>query len=481
MKNKLFAFFVGIVTAVFQLEASVRLPAILGDNMVLQQQADAPVWGKAAPGCKINVKASWGASASTVVASDSTWYVRLRTPSAGGPYSLTIRGDGAVVILRNVLIGEVWLCLGQSNMEMPMKGFPSQPVEGALDAILEANPSVLIRLAVIPRQASLSPNWDCRINGWGLNEPLAVSGASAVAYYFGKCLYENLHVPVGLIMSTWGGTAIEPWMNEESLTSLGYDLSQRKELLDMNPGWAPTALYNAMLAPLSPYAVKGFIWYQGESNRPGNQPGKPRYSKLQADFVQTLRTEFGDGSSVQPFYYVQIAPYPYGDPGGLNSAYMYEQQTAALGMIPNSGMVVTNDIGSESVIHPPQKHEVGRRLALLALQRDYGLLQGLDLAYPMFESMQVDGNKASLLFTVGPGALAPLHKDVEGFEVAGDDHVFHPATARVNPSKRNTVEVSSDMVPVLKAVRYCFHNSQVGTLTSVFGLPACPFRTDDWQ
>ena len=435
-------------------DAKVRLPAIFSDHMVLQQQTEAAVWGKAAPGKKVTVKSSWGKLVRVTVQSDSSFLARIPTPAAGGPYTLTV-SDGQAVILRDVLIGEVWLCSGQSNMEMRMRGYPSQPVDGALDAILAADPAVPVRLARIPRQESQNAQWNCRVDGWNLNESAAVAEASATAYYFALFLYERLHIPVGLIMTSWGGTAIEPWMSGGRI-------------------------HHAMLAPLAPFSVKGFIWYQGESNRPGNQPGKPLYSALQAEFVRTLRSGFGDGSSAQPFYYVQIAPYPYDDPGGLGSAYMYEQQTAALGMIPNSGMVVTNDIGSESVIHPAQKHEVGRRLALLALQRDYGQLKGLDLTYPMFASMQVEGNKATLAFNVGPGALVPLHKDVEGFEVAGADRVFHPATARVNPSKRNTVEVISEQVTEIKSVRYCFRNYQVGTLTNVFGLPACPFRTDDW-
>lgn len=437
------------------LGAEIRLPSILGDNMVLQQQSSVPIWGKAAPGRKITVKASWGKYASTTVAADSSWLIRLETPSSGGPYDVVLHGDGPVLTIHNVLIGEVWLCSGQSNMEMRMRGYPSQPVDGALDAIIAAEPSVPIRLVRIPHQSSPEPLWDCRVDGWRLNEAAAVAEASATAYYFGHFLYEKLHVPIGLIMTSWGGTAIEPWMSGGNI-------------------------YNAMLAPLAPYAVKGFIWYQGERNRPGNQPGKPLYSELQAEFVKTLRSEFGDGSSAQSFYYVQIAPYPYDDPNGLGSAYMYEQQAAALNLIPNSGMVVTNDIGSASVIHPSTKPEVGRRLALLALQRDYGLLKGLDLSYPFFKSMETEGNRATLTFAVGPGALAPLHQDVIGFEAAGEDRVFYPAKARVNPDKRNTVELSCEQVRHIAAVRYCFHNYQVGTLTNIFRLPACPFRTDNW-
>ena len=475
---KRFVFFLAGLLTVVPLGAKVRLPSIIGDNMVLQQQSEVPVWGKAAPGKKVTVKASWGRSASAVAKPDSTWSVRIPTPSAGGPYSITIT-DGNPVTLRNVLVGEVWLCSGQSNMEMPVRGYSAQPVEGSLDALLAADPETPIRLARVPRQSSLEIRWDCRLDGWNLHSPEAVSGASATAYFFGKYLYESLHVPIGLIMSDWGGSAIEPWMSRDALESAGYDLTDMEKNYPQKPHRTPTALYNAMLAPLMPYAVKGFIWYQGETNRPGNEPGKI-YSELQTAFGRMLRRCFGDGTDAQPFYFVQISPYNYDNPAGVESGYLYEQQARTLDMLPHSGMVVTNDIGDIDVIHPAKKPEVGKRLALLALQNEYGRLQGIDLRYPMLGSMKMEGFKAVLTFDVGPGGLAPLNKDIAGFEVAGADKVFRPATARVCPSERNKVEVWSGQVREIKAVRYCFRNYQVGTLTNVFGLPASPFRTDDW-
>ena len=464
-----------LIAAVFGsalMQGKVRLPAILSDNMVLQQQTEAPVWGKAAPGKKVSVKASWGASASAVAGSDSLWSVRLKTPSAGGPYTLKI-SDGQPVTLSDVLIGEVWFCSGQSNMEMPVKGFNRQPVEGSLDVILAADPSAPIRLVNVEKGTSLEPQWDCKVDGWNLNESRPVADASATAYFFGKALYEKLHIPIGLIMTDWGGTAIEPWMSLETLQGAGYDISQIEAVY---PKWkqnTPTALYNAMVAPLSPYAVRGFIWYQGESNRPGRV-----YSELQTAFGKMLRKCFGDGSDAQPYYFVQIAPYNYGDPSGTGSGYMYEQQAKTLAMLPNSGMAVTNDIGNLNCIHPANKQEVGRRLALLALKNDYGVLGNLAVESPLYEKVEFNGFRATVTFNVGSGSLAPLGEEIEGFEVAGANKVFHPASARI--SGANTVDVWSGTVSDIKAVRYCFRNYQVGNLTNIFGIPASPFRTDEW-
>jgi sialate O-acetylesterase len=458
------------------LDAKVRLPSIIGDNMVLQQQAGAPVWGKAAPGRKVTVRASWGGKASVTAKSDSSWMVRLSTPTAGGPYSITI-SDGQPVTLKNVLVGEVWLCTGQSNMAMPMQGFRNKPVEGAMNTILSATPDTPIRMARVQRGGSLEPKWDSGVDGWNFNTPPVVSRTSATAYYFGKNLYDHLHVPIGLIIADWGGTAIEYWMSEETLRALGFDLSDLEELFKKKPKLTPTALYNAMLAPLAPYAVKGFIWYQGENNRPGNQPGKI-YSELQTAYARMLRRCFGDGSDSQPFYFVQIAPYNYDDPDGLDSGYMYEQQARTLELLPNSGMVVTNDIGDAMDIHPLRKSEVGLRLSLLALQRNYGLWEDLDCKYPMYSSVSLNGDSAIVTFDVGPGGLCPYDQNVIGFEVAGEDRVFHPAEAVQKGLDK--VVVKCDEVSDIKAVRYCFHNCQVGSLTNILGLPACPFRTDNW-
>ncbi len=476
MRLRLYLTLSGLLLVATVSHAKVRLPAIFSDNMVLQQQTRAVVWGKAAPGKKVTVKGSWGKSARAEAGADSCWLVRIETPAAGGPYTMTI-SDGQSLTLNNVLIGEVWLCSGQSNMEMPMRGYGRQPVEGALDAMLAAESSFPLRIARLPRQASMERKWDCRVDGWNLNEPDAISRASATAYYFGKILCERLHVPVGLVISDWGGTAIEPWMSEECLRALGYDLSDKEDSFAVKKESAPTVLYNAMLAPLAPFTVKGFIWYQGESNRPGNDPEFP-YSRLQTAFGKMLRENFGDGSDKQPFYFVEIAPYNYSGADDLEAAYLREQQALTLDLLPNSGMVVTNDIGNPVVIHPAQKPEVGRRLALLAFQRNYGLLGEVDFSYPEFDSVKYEGTKAVLTFKTGPGGLAPLNQDIAGFEVAGSDKVFYPATARVGD--RFNVELTCEQVSEIVAVRYCFRNYKVGTLTNVFGLPARPFRTDNW-
>ena len=457
------------------LQAKITLPALFGDNMVLQQQTDARFWGKAAPGKRVRIRPSWSSKVITATAdSAGCWEADVPTPAAGGPYTIDL-SDGERLTLRDVLIGEVWLCSGQSNMEMPMQGFNSQPVEGSTEVIVRAKAATPIRICEVTRTTARTPQESCKAQ-WRKNTPEAVARTSATAYYFARCLQEVLEVPVGIIITCWGGTPVEAWMDRATLSAFKeFDLSFLDGDRPVNrPQNQPTMLYNAMIAPLAPYTVKGFLWYQGESNRLRSA----QYQKLMPAFVGMLRERWG-GDKL-PFYYVQIAPYCYENPdlaGG--SALLREAQMRNLEEIPASGMAVTMDIGDKGCIHPGKKAQVGQRLALLALANDYGM-KGFEAHAPIYESMTVEGNRACLTFRTGTSSLAPLGRDLAGFEVAGADRVFHPATARIEQNKGRLI-VTSDEVETPVAVRYAFRNYAEASLFNTCGIPAPSFRTDDWE
>lgn len=340
MKLKALYLLSALLLGAYSSSAKVTLPAIMGDNMVLQQQSKVNLWGKAAPSKQIVVKTSWDKQSYTVSADmDGNWKVKVQTPAAGGPYEISFN-DGETVRLKNVLIGEVWYCSGQSNMEMPMKGFDRQPVEGALDVILAAKETTPIHVFTVRHAFSCSPLEKCN-GSWKTNTPENVVNASATAYFFARYLNEILGVPVGLIVAEYGGTKIQTWMpedairpyeNEKNLKHLG--TNDKDRLHDK-----ACTLYNAMVAPITSYGIKGMLWYQGESNR--TQP--ELYEKLQEAFVKGMRGKFDCGEF--PFYYVQIAPFRYDGSDKTSSAVFREVQAKLMKQVPNCGMAVTLDIG----------------------------------------------------------------------------------------------------------------------------------------
>ena len=342
------------------MQAKVVLPGIFGDNMVLQQQSEAQFWGKAAPGKKVTIRPSWSTQGITAnVGKDGRWRAAVPTPEAGGPYTIEL-SDGERLTLRDVLIGEVWLCSGQSNMEMPVHGFPNQPVEGSAEAIIRARAATPIRLCTVKRSTARTPQEECAAQ-WLKHTSEAVAGTSATAYYFARYLQSVLDVPVGVIVTCWGGTPVEAWMDRETMSGFKeFDLSflDNPDQID-RPQYKPCGLYNGMIAPLVPYTVKGFLWYQGESNR----PNPTQYRALMPAFVKMLRERWAQGGL--PFYYVQIAPYRYDGPDAISGALLREAQLHNLKDIPSSGMAVTLDIGDEGCIHPAKKRR-GRNTSGLA-------------------------------------------------------------------------------------------------------------------
>ncbi len=445
--------------------AKVVLPGIFADHMVLQQQADVQLWGKAKPGMSVQVTTSWNKKKYQVkAASSGDWRTSVTTPVAGGPYNINI-SDGEVLTLRDVLIGEVWFCSGQSNMEMPLRG-NSSPILNASEIILHAdNPS--LRLYRVARATALQPVADPK-GSWEISSSESAREYSALAFQFGKILQEKLGVPVGLILSTVGGTMIEAWMSANSLKA--FPVVKIPPSLDtfQYPHREPTSLFNGMVAPAIGYGIRGFIWYQGESNR----HEAVLYEKLFPAMVADWRHLWGLGDI--PFYYVQIAPFGSSDKT-RSGPRLREAQLNSMALIPNSGMVTAMDVGMENDIHFMDKTKLAQRLSYWALGKTYGI-RGIQYESPIYRSMAVQGDKAVVTFNHAP-YLTSYRKKLTLFEVAGADRVFYPATAEI---KANTVTVSSDKVPVPVAVRYSYKEWSMGELFNNDGLPASSFRTDNW-
>lgn len=448
--------------------AKITLPAIFCDNMVMQQQTEASVWGKADKNASVRVTTSWnGKSYSTKAASDGSWKVKVATPKAGGPYELTV-SDGSAVRIKNVLIGEVWVCSGQSNMEMAMKGYRNQPILGSAEAVaLSSNPA--IRLITVKRATSLTP-LDDFTGGWSLCEPENVCEFSATAYFFGQMLNKALHVPVGLINTSWGGTRIEPWISETGCRNFDWVKIPDKKPVENLSQQTPTVLFNAMINPIVGYGIRGAIWYQGESNR----KEAAEYRKLLPGLVENWRSEWGIGEF--PFYYMQIAPFDYGTEG-LSSAYLREAQLKASTAIKNIGMACIMDIGEKDCIHPANKQAGSNRLAMLALENTYGI-KGVTGQSPVFREMKISEGVVKITFDHAPNGLTSYGKELSCFEVAGANKRFFPARAFITGSG---VTVFSPAVPEPVAVRYAFRDFVVGDLFATNGLPVSSFRTDDWE
>ena len=458
--------------------AKVELAPLFADNMVLQRDSKAAIWGKAEPGARV-VITSTRAKGKTVVHADDQgrWNVMLATPSAGGPHELTFN-DGDRLTLKNILIGEVWICAGQSNMEMTMRGFMGQPVEGAAELILTAKPSVPIRSCNLSRIKSLELEEECDAR-WFEHTSEGVAEASATAYFFAKRLCDVLGVPVGIINVSWGGSPIEAWMNPELLRREFAEEFSFAHLDSMtwpeeNPWKAPGVLYNGMLHSVAPYTAKGFLWYQGCDNISRYE----QYKRLQPAFVKMLRQEWGDDR--MPFYFTQIAPYGYFNPDAPDAGYMMWAQAQTLEMIPYSGMAATHDVGEVNCIHPADKKSVGDRLAFLALVNDYGY-EGIDAATPIPIDFKFEEGQAIVTFEAGYMGLSPLSKDVDGFELAGEDGIFYPAKGIVlwnNPKKVLVYKCPQVQKPV--AVRYGMKNWSEATVFNCFGVPISPFRSDNY-
>lgn len=454
-----------LLGAIVNVQATVVLPAIFGNGMVLQQKENIKIWGKAKANGNVVIVSSWNNKTYTAKAdANGNWKTNVATPTAGGPYSITFN-DGAKLTLTDVLIGEVWLCSGQSNMEMPMKGFPNQPILNSNDILLDAD-EPNIRLFRIPRNMSRTPVNELNAK-WEQSSTATAKEFSAVGYQFARLLQQILKVPVGIIQSANGGTDIEAWMTKNSLTGFS-DFKNPPDTAKIIKN-DPAVLFNGMLSPIVGFQIKGALWYQGENNR----VNPLTYAQKMEAMVKEWRALWGIGN--WPFYYVQIAPNVYKD-HKEDVPLLYEAQTKAMGLIPNSGMVVSVDVGSQTTIHPPNKTIISKRLLYWALANAYGKT-GIAFSGPTYKSLKVTDNKATLTFDNAPLGLTSFDQKVISFEVAGEDKVFYPADAAISGK---TVVVKSDSVKVPVAVRYAFKDTSAGNLYNVEGLPLGPFRTDSW-
>jgi sialate O-acetylesterase len=445
-------------------EGITRLPGILGNNMVLQCDTLVNIWGWDKPDIKIELKSSWGEAVETVSDDAGSWKASIQTPEAGGPYELTIVGTDTIH-LSNILMGEVWLCSGQSNMEMPLKGFSSQPIVNSQEELLNADKPE-IRFFIVERNRSHVPELD--VTGrWEICTPDSIRDFSAVGYFFGRKLLDNLDVPIGLIGSYWGGTVIEAWTDRNFLESRFTEV----DLLGpaTNPGWG--TLYNGMIHPIVSYTIRGTIWYQGETNRFAPEP----YERLLPAMIEDWRRKWNQGDF--PFYYVQIAPYQYDGCKNIGTALLRESQLKASSLIENAGMVVSLDYGNCKCIHPFEKRPIGERLAYWALKNQYGF-SFLQTKGPELKEMRVEGNQAILSFDNALNGIISRFEQLDEFEIAGANKIFYPATAFVNGDSTLTVSAPEVADPV--AVRYAFRNCPKATLFNTEGLPASSFRTDDW-
>jgi sialate O-acetylesterase len=443
------------------LEAGVKLPAVIGDNMVLQRDQPLPIWGWADKGEEVTVAIA-GQTQSAKAGEDGRWKVTLDKLKVGEPLEMTVKGSsGEEIKVKNVLVGEVWLCSGQSNMEMGVG-----MCNNANEEIAAAD-YPRIRLYMVANTKAAEPADDVKA-AWTPCSPQTVAaggwgGFSAAAYYFGRQLHKELGVPVGLIDATWGGTPAEFWTSRKALEA-------DPALKSLVQGES-SCLYNGMLAPLIPFGIRGAIWYQGESN----VPQAYRYRTLFPAMIRNWRTDWAQGDLA--FGFVQLAPfrYDYADPTCW--AELCEAQSMTLKNTPNTGMAVTVDISDIKDIHPKNKQDVGRRLALWALAKVYG--KEMVFSGPVYKSMAVEGGKVRLEFDhVGGGLISRDGKPLSDFTVAGADQIFKPATAEIDGG---SVIVSCTEVAEPAAVRFGWRDDATPNLSNKEGLPAGPFRTDSWK
>ncbi len=465
-----FVFLIGL--SVF---AKVDLPSVFTNNMVLQQNADVKIWGKTDTKNSIVIGMSWSDETVTVdPKKDGSWETTIPTPSYGGPYTVTV-SDGEKITLDNVLIGEVWLCSGQSNMEMPMKGFRGQAVEGSNMDILKSTNSN-IRFVSVPRATKTVPQDDFE-GQWQEASPATVADFSATAYYFARLLNEIIDIPVGIVEVSFGGSCVEAWTSRENTNSFnGTEIPKIKDSADLDQR-TPTTLFNGMLSPVIGYTIKGAVWYQGETN----YINASEYAARFATMVKEWRSLWGQGDF--PFYFMQIAPFDYSVfhtaddyKAEYNSAYLREAQYKALELIPNSDMATAFDLGHKDCIHPPEKKTSGERLALIALAEQYNVAV-TGYKTPCYKGMEIVGSTAVVSFDNIPNGITSWGEEITEFEIAGKDKHFYPAQAFV---RSKSVIVSSPRVKEPVAVRYAFKDVPEVKLFSNEGIPVMSFRTDEW-
>ena len=473
--------------------ADVKLPNVFGDHMVLQQGQKNKVWGLADAGEAVTVSIDQQ-SHKVAAGADGKWQVMIDPLPVGGPYELKVAGKNEIK-LTDVLVGEVWICSGQSNMQWSVNASNDPDLERATAKYPK------LRMINFPQVGTQEPVWT-HDRKWMVCTPENVGSFSAVGYFFGRQLHQTLDVPIGLINNAWGGSACEAWIRRDllakdekykpmmdrwagmearfaELTAKGNDLTEdeKKQLNGLRGQMAgnhrPANIYNGVLKSHLGYGIKGAIWYQSESNA-----GRAyQYRDLFPLMIQNWRDEWGQGDF--PFYWVQLADFTAEkpEPGDSDWAELREAQTMTMTRLPNTGEAVIIDIGEGKDIHPMNKVDVGRRLARWALAKDYGVK--IPYHSPQYKSMEKQGNKIVLTFDHVDGGWRPFDvAEPRGFAIAGEDKKFVWATARILPDGK--IEVTGANVADPVAVRYGWANNPVVNMYSRAGLPLTPFRTDDW-
>lgn len=460
--NKYVIVFLLVLISALEPVRAVGVPAIFGNHMVLQQNAEVTLWGWGKSGEEITATGSWdGKAAKTKANNQGQWQLKISTPAAGGPHTLTIQGYNTLEFT-DILMGEVWLVSGQSNMEWT----PRMGIDGGEQEIQKANYPEIRFFSVAHRTAE-GPQLD--LGGqWVVATPETMVDFSAVAYFFGRELHQTLGAPVGLINSSWGGTPAETWVASQAIEEKP-ELAKAAATLTPVP-WGPVEAgraFNAMIAPLIPYRIAGVLWYQGEANAANPHT----YSSLLQRLIENWREQWGYEF---PFYFAQIAPWNYGRP--QEGVLVRDEQRKTL-RTPKTGMVVTSDIGNIDDIHPRNKLDVGLRFANLALNQHYGK-QDRPVSGPLYREMKKEGAKIRLYFEHAEGGLVSKGKELTHFEIAGPDRKFVPAKAKIDG---NSIVVSARGVKEPAAVRFAWSNTAEPNLFNKQGLPASSFRTDDWE
>ena len=459
-----------VIFSAFFVQAETKLPSILGSHMVLQQGEKCPIWGWDEAGTEVTVSFA-GQTHASKAGKDGRWQVSLTAMKANAKgAALTIKGSSTVK-LEDVLVGEVWLCSGQSNMEWTVSRSSNAKEE------IANGKHPLIRHVKVPHKLSLTPQDDVQTGGWQICSPSTVANFTAVGYFFGRHLHQEIKVPIGLIGSNWGGTRIEPWIPAEGFKAVPALKASHADKLDQfaqgKPGrGTPTHMHNAMIAPLLPYAIKGAIWYQGESN---NGEGMLYHEKMKA-LIAGWRSVWNNPEL--SFYYVQLAPFRYGSDNDPRLPGIWQAQLETL-KVPHTGMAVTTDITTLRNIHPPNKQDVGKRLALWALTKDYGKKLKSQYSGPILSKIDHAEGKDSLTVHFQKDSTGGLttndKKPVSHFESADKDGKWHPAKATIVYGDH--LIVKSDAVKNPVHVRFGWHQMAEPNLVNGAGLPASPFST----
>lgn len=466
MKNKIFTlcFFALWIEASF---GQLRLPHVLSDNMVLQRDAVSNFWGWSHAAASVAIKASWlDDTIKTTADGGGRWSAEVPITKVGGPYKVFIASAGKEITLTNVLLGDVWLCSGQSNMEWG----GNQNLKEILEELPQVN-DPNIRLLQVGRTAAAYPQEDI-VGNWQQLNAESLKPFSAIGYFIAKELRRELDVPIGIINASWGGTPAEVWTPEYLISN---DAQLAKAAATQTEAafrpYEPGVLWNSMIYPLTPFNVSGFFWYQGESN----VGSWKSYDKLMRNMVNSWRSAWNDDL---PFYFVQIAPFSYGNKVPL-AALLREQQDKTARSLSNSAMVVITDlVDNIQDIHPVQKKEVAHRLATIALTEHYKKRSDPDYKSPVYKSHSINGNRITIEFNYVENGLMTKDKAVRDLYIAGADREFHPAEGKI---KGNNLIVSSPEVSAPVAVRFGFTETAMPNLFNKGGLPVAPFRTDNWQ